>query len=132
MSKVTNNLVLDAALDFVANNGVYITVCSTPQPDTWTKAKKTSETMLVEHALTSGDYAIANSTSTGGGRTVTIAAQSSLSVSAAGDAKYVCILSSSGDDDLLIVTECSTPIQSLTTGNTVNIPNWKITIEDPA
>jgi len=132
MSKVTHDDVLDAALDYIANNTKHMTVCSTPQPDTWAKAKNTSLAMLAEVAMTSTAFTLGNSTSTGGGRKVDIMAKSSVGVSAGGDAKFVCLLeSSTSATKLYIVNECSTPIQSLTTGNKVNFPAWRIEIEDP-
>jgi len=132
MSKVTHDDVLDAALDYIANNTKHMTVCSTPQPTTWSEAKETTDSMLAEVAMTSTCFTLGNSTSTGGGRKVDIIAKSSISVSAGGDAKFVCLLESSTSASIVyIINDCSTPIQTLTTGNKVNFPAWRIEIEDP-
>jgi hypothetical protein len=73
---------------------------------------------------TTTDYTVANGDTSG--RKITTAAKSGVSVTASGTATHVSL-----DDGttLLYVTTCTS--QSLTSGNTVNIPAWKVEIADP-
>jgi hypothetical protein len=62
------------------------------------------------------------------GRKVTVAAKSGVSVTASGTATHIAIARST-DSTLRYVTTCTS--QALTSGNTVNIPAWKIEVADP-
>ena len=70
------------------------------------------------------DFAKANGDTNG--RKVTIAAQSSIPITASGDATHIALASV---DTLLYVTTCTT--QTLTSGGTVTVPAWKISVADP-
>ena len=60
------------------------------------------------------------------GRKVTIAAQSSIPITDSGDATHIALASV---DTLLYVTTCTT--QTLTSGGTVTVPAFKISVADP-
>lgn len=121
MSKWANDSVLDALLDKVAT-GTILTVCDT-QPTTRTEAVTTYK--LADVVIDSGDFAKANGTPNG--RQLTVAQQSSVAVDSSGDATHVAICDGS---DLLYVTTVTS--QTLTSGNTVTVPAWVITVADPS
>lgn len=62
------------------------------------------------------------------GRKVTMAAKSGVSVGTSGTATHI-VLALTSDTTLRYVTTCTS--QALTSGNTVNIPAWKIEVADP-
>jgi hypothetical protein len=62
------------------------------------------------------------------GRKITVAAKSGVSVTASGDATHL-VLASTGDTTIRAITTCTT--QTLTSGNTVNIPAWDVETRDP-
>lgn len=72
------------------------------------------------------DYTKANGDTSG--RKVTMAAKSGISVTASGTASHLALALTS-DTTLRYVTTCTA--QALTSGNTVNIPAWKIEVGDP-
>jgi hypothetical protein len=72
------------------------------------------------------DYTKANGDTSG--RKVTMAAKSSVPVDATGTATHV-VLARVADTTLRYVTTCTS--QALTSGNTANIPAWKIELADP-
>jgi len=123
MAKFSDDSVLDALLDKIATS-VTLTVTSA-QPANFAAI---SGVALASVALTAGDgngdYTIANGDSSG--RKLTIVQQSSVSITANGDATHICL-----DDGatLLHVTTCTT--QTLTSGGTVTIPAWDSEIADP-
>ena len=122
MGKSVNDLVLDAALEYVLNNGNEMTVCE-GEPTTYAEAHTTKK--LADVAMASGDYAIANGAS---GRKITMAEKADVAVDATGDADHVAIVDTVGEV-LLYVTTCTQ--QTLTSGNTVTFPAWTIQISDP-
>lgn len=62
------------------------------------------------------------------GRKCTMAAKSTVSVTASGTATHI-VLALTSDTTLRYVTTCTS--QAVTSGNTVNIPAWKIEVADP-
>ena len=62
------------------------------------------------------------------GRKVTMAAKSAVSVASSGTATHV-VLARTTDSTLRYVTTCTS--QALVSGNTVDIPAWKIEVADP-
>lgn len=72
------------------------------------------------------DYTKANGDTSG--RKVTMAAKNGVSVTASGTATHI-VLGLTTDSTLRYVTTCTS--QALTSGNTVNIPAWKIEVADP-
>jgi len=125
MAKSQNDLMLDAAFDWVRARVTGISVCST-QPTTYDHAYTTY--CLAKTAMTSTGLTIADATGASGGRKVTIQAKSAVSVIASGTAAHIALFGSTGATALLLVTTCTT--QALTSGNTVNIPAWKDAIAD--
>ena len=121
MSKFASDSVLDALLDKVAT-GTILTVCST-QPTNRTEAVTTYK--LADVTIDSGDFAKADATPNG--RELTIAQQNNVAVDSSGTAQHVAICDGS---NLLYVTTVTS--QVLTSGNTVTIPAWTITVADPS
>ncbi len=122
MAKWANDLVMDAALDYVANNAATMIVCSA-QPADRTGAVTTYA--LADVAVASSDFTKANGDTDG--RKATVAAKTGVLIDASGTASHIAIVSATA---LLYVTTCTS--QSLTLGNTVNFPTWDIEIGDPA
>lgn len=120
MAKFANDSVLDALLDKIAT-GTQLLVTTT-QPADRAAALAAS---LSSATLTSGSYA--KSDGSPNGRRVTVAAQSNIAVTATGSATHVCIVDGT---TLLYVTTVTA--QTLTSGNTVTVPAWTITVADPS
>ncbi len=121
MAKRQNDLMLDAALDYLANNAAAMIACSA-EPTTYAEA--TSTYALADVAIDSSDFTKADGDTSG--RKTTVAQQSGVTVDASGDATHVAIVSA---DALLYVTTCTT--QTLTEGNTMTFPAWDIELADP-
>jgi len=128
MAKSAVNDVIDALLDFIADNGNEINLCSA-EPTTYTEAHATY--MLAQDALVvgdgNGDYTIADGDSSG--RKLTVSQQSSVSITNSGTATHAAIVKTSTTELLLVTTV--TP-QVLTALGTVTIPAFKAEISDPA
>ena len=123
MAKSQNDLMLDAAFEWVNDLVTRINVCAT-QPTTYAEA--TSTNMLAQtDVITSTEITLANGDTNG--RKMTVASQTGLSVSTSGTADHIALTGSTGST-LLLVTTCTT--QALTTGNTVNIPTFDDEIAD--
>lgn len=123
MAKSQNDLMLDAAFDWVRARVTQECVCST-QPTTYAEATSTYN-LATKTGLTSTAITLANGDTNG--RKMTMASQTTLSVTASGTAAHVALVGSSGST-LLLVTTCTT--QALTTGNTVNVPAFDDEIAD--
>ena len=124
MGKLVHDDVLDAALNYVKNNSTRICVCST-QPTTYTQAITTYK--LAIKTISASDFTgPADDTS---GRKLTTVQHTGITVDTTGDAQHIA-LCDSANSKLLYVTTCTT--QTLTSGNTVTIPAWKISIADPS
>lgn len=121
MAKWANDSVLDALLDKVGTGNQLIVTSSQPADRAAALTAALSST-----SLSSGDFTKSDSTSPAGRKT-TIAQKSNVSVTATGTATHVCIVDST---NLLYVTTCTS--QSLTSGNTVTIPAWTVTVTDPS
>jgi len=122
MAKWQNDLVLDAALDYVKNNVTQEVVCSA-QPTTYAEATSTYK-LAIKTGLTSGSFTGPTNGDTSG-RKLTVNEQASISVDSSGDATHIALCSGTV---LLYVTTCTT--QTLTSGNTVTIPAWDIELAD--
>lgn len=127
MGKTVNDDALDAMLDYIADNGDKLTVCST-EPTTYTEA--TSTYKLADTTLTkgegNGDYTISDGDASG--RKLTVAEQANIDVDTSGDAQHIAICDSV-NSKLLYVTTCTS--QALTQGNQVTVPAWDIEVADP-
>lgn len=122
MGKSLADAVLDGALDVVAT-ATRLDVTSdagTPTNYTGTLAKVT-----LTAGDGNGDYTIANYSA---GRTLTVSQQADISVTGSGTAKHVMLSISSGPT-ILLTTTCTD--QALTTGNTVTVPAFVLSISDP-
>ena len=132
MGKRVNPAMLDKYLDGYKTGGGSLgpankmIVCSA-EPTTFAEANVTFN--LASVAMASGDFTIANGD--GGGNTprkVTVAAKNAVPITATGDATHVALVDTV-NSALLLVTTC-TP-QTVTSGNTVNFPAWKIEVGAP-
>ncbi len=119
MAKWANDLMMDAALDYVAT-GTTILIC-TSQPADRAAALAAA---LADAPMSGGNYAKANGDVSG--RKLTVTAPAAFSVDTSGTATHVAIITGSA---LLYVTTCTS--QDLTAGNTVTVPAWDIEVADP-
>lgn len=122
MTSWQNDLMLDEALIWIRDRVTKENV-NNLLPASYAAA--TSTNMLAQANLGSSGATLADGDSSG--RKLTMAARNSVSVSTSGTASHVSLTGSTGST-LLLVTACTT--QALTTGNTVNIPAWKIEMAD--
>lgn len=122
MAKWASDLVMDAALDYIATCTIMV-ACSA-QPTTYTQLATTYA--LADVVLAGGDFTKADDTTSG--RKVTIAQKTGVTVDTTGDATHVG-LGISASSTLVYVTTCTT--QTLTSGNTMTFPAWKVSIGDP-
>ena len=123
MAKSQNDLILDAALDYIKNNVTQMAVCSA-QPTTYAEATTTYK-LALKTGLTSGSFVgPADDTS---GRKITTVQQAGVAVDTGGTATHVALCSGTV---LLLVTTCTS--QALTGGNTVTIPAFKFSLPDVA
>lgn len=128
MAKWANDLVMDAALDYIADSD-RLCVCSA-QPTTYAEATTTydggaGKYELAIVTLDAGDFAKGDDVS---GRKVTIAQQAAMTVDATASATHIALGKSAGTV-LKYVTTCTS--QALTVGNTVTVPAWKVGFADP-
>lgn len=123
MAKVAPDAMIDAALLYVEGADC-ITVCSA-EPANYTAAYTTLK-MAGTSALTTASYTIADAV--GGGRQITIAATTGLSIDVSTAATHLALVGT-GDSTLRYVTTVTS--QELTSGGTVDIPAWIIAIGDP-
>lgn len=122
MAKQSPDPVLDAAFDYV-DQSTSMVVCSA-EPANYAGVAAVTLATAVMTADT--DYTKADAA--GGGRKVTVAAKNGVSVTATGTATHIALVRVA-DTSLRYVTTCTS--QALTSGNTVNIPAWEISIGDP-
>ena len=128
MARSVNDAVLDAALNYIADNGTTLHVCA-GQPTSITTGTLAGATELAEFTLTvgagNGDYTLANGDVSG--RKLTVAAQTGASITASGTADHLAI--TDGTSSLIYVTTVTS--QAITSGGTVDTSAWDIEIEDP-
>ena len=123
MAKQVNDVVLDAALNIIRNNG-NLMVALPAEPASFAAAQSAK---LAEVAMTSTDFTIADGDVSG--RKVTVAAKSSIAIIATGTANHIAILDTT-NSRVLYVTTC--PSQALTSGGQTNFASWAAEIRDPA
>ncbi len=121
MAKIVHDDFIDGALNILKNNANLETVCSA-QPTTRDEAITTYK--LADVATAPGDFTVANGDTNG--RKVTVGAKSAVPIDTSGDATHIALVDATR---LLMVTTCTT--QTLTAGNTVNIPAFDDEIADP-
>lgn len=132
MAKRSLAAMMDKYLDGFKTGGAAVgpankmVVCSA-EPTTFTEGNATFA--LADVAMAGGDFTIA--AGDGGGnvaRKVTMAAKNAVPVDSSGTATHVALLDTA-NSLLLLVTTCTS--QALTSGNTVNIPAWKLEVAAP-
>jgi hypothetical protein len=122
MAKAANDLMMDAALDYVATS-VKMTACSA-QPTTYTEANATFA--LADVTMAGGDFTKANGDTSG--RKTTVGAKSAVLIDVSGTATHVALMTGSV---LTYVTTCTSQALTANGSNTVNFPAWDIEIADP-
>lgn len=123
MAKRAPTATLDSMLDYIAASDREV-VCSA-EPTTYAEATATFNLATAVATPVTDFTKAAGSPS---GRKVTVAAKNAVSVTATGTATHVAVVKTS-DSTLRYVTTCTS--QGLTSGNTVNVPAWSVTIPDP-
>lgn len=121
MPKTAPDAVMDAAFDYIDQADV-MRVCSTLDA-TPTHAEIVTATLASVAMTPDTDFTKAAGDTSG--RKVTVAAKSGVSVTTSGDANHIALTTTAGSV-VRYVTTCTT--QTLTSGNTVNIPAWDIEI----
>lgn len=124
MAKSVNDLVLDAALDFISTNCDKMTACSA-EPTTYAEGNATFA--LADVAMAGGDFTKANGDVSG--RKLTIGAKSGVLIDANGTANHVALLDTVNSRLLLVTTATNL---SLVAGQQVNFGAWDFEISDPA
>ena len=121
MAKKVDDTVLDGAFNIIKNGAIRMAVTSS-EPAAY--ANVAGATLAVA-TMAPADMIVANGDTSG--RKLTIAAKSGTPITASGTATHICLHDNAAV--LHYVTTCTS--QGLTSGNTVNIPAWKIEIADP-
>jgi hypothetical protein len=119
--KLANTLVMDAAFDYIDQSDV-LRVCSV-LTGTPTHAQVVTATLASVAIVPDTDFTKAAGDVSG--RKVTVAAKAGVSVTATGTAEQI-VLTKTSDTSVRYVTTCTS--QALTSGNTCNIPAWKVEI----
>lgn len=123
VTKLAPDDTLDKMADYISTATTML-VCAATGGNSPTTRAEAIAAALADVSMSGSDFAKANGDSSG--RKVTVAAKSGVTVDASGDAVCVALIDGT---NLLYVTTCTT--QTLTSGNTVNIPAWKIEVGDP-
>ena len=122
MAKQAPDATIDSMFDYIDQSNI-MHVCSA-EPANYAGIAAVS---LASVAVTPDtDFTKANGDTSG--RKVTVAAKSGVSVTTSGTATHI-VLARTTDSTLRYVTTCTS--QALTSGNTVNIPAWKVEVQDP-
>lgn len=125
MGKFAPDAFMDQAFSWISGSASYYTVCS-GSPITYADAR-TNLALAGLPIATTGCFT-GPADGSPNGRSLTIVARTSASITASGSALAVCILSLA-TSTLLYVTTCTE--QYLVGGGTVDIPQWVINIADP-
>lgn len=120
-AKWQSDLVLDAALDYIATSTI-MTVISDASAS---YAEATATYDLATHVVAGADFSKSDGASNG--RRVTIAEQAAITVDHSGTATGV-FLGISASSTMVFVTTCTS--QALVAANTVTVPAWTITFAD--
>lgn len=128
MAKSVHTDVLNALLDYIANNCIRVTVCST-QPTTYTEGNATFKLATKTVTAGAGNGSFTEAAGDVSGRKLTLLQQANIPVDSSGTALHIAFLDVA-NSKLLAVTTCTS--QALTAGNTVTIPAFKIEVSDPA
>lgn len=120
MAKRVADAVLDGAFN-ILKGSIRQAVCST-EPANYAGI---AAVRLAEATMAAGDYTIADGDASG--RKCTMAAKTGISVSTPGTASHIVLHDNAAN--MYYVTTCNP--QALASGNTLNIPAWKVEIGDP-
>ena len=118
MAKWQNDLMLDAALNYISTNSVEMYVCS-GQPANYAGIAAVALT----GAITPTFQSLANGTTSG--RKLAVDAKADAAITSSGDATHIVLSSATV---LLYVTTSTT--QALSSGGTVSVPAWNIELAD--
>ena len=127
MAKAAEDAFIDGSLNILKTTATRMSVCSAQPAGTPPTVAQINTVLLASVVMANGDYTIANGDTSG--RKVTMAAKSGLPVSGAGTQNATHITLDNGTNGLYCTT-CTS--QSVTNGNTVNVPAWKVEIADPS
>ena len=116
----TNDDALDAALDVYAGSTLQ-TLCNALPT---TRAEAVVTYALADVAMVAGDFTKADGDTSG--RKLTIAAKYGVPIDVSDDAIYIALVDATR---LLYVTPCV--LKTLTAGEMIGIPSWKIELRDP-
>lgn len=120
MAKAAPDAFMDAAFDWL-DQAIVMHACS-GQPANYAGIAAVS---LADVTMTANtDYTKADAA--GGGRQVTVAAKTGVTIDADGTATHIALATA---DTLVYVTTCTS--QALVAGGTVDFPAWVISISDP-
>lgn len=122
--KSQNDLMLDAAFDYIRGLVTSMTICTT-QPLNYSAAITVNALAVVTMASTD----ITTTPGDTSGRKMHVGSETGITVDTTGGANHIALVDTD-NTALLFVTTCTT--QQLTTGNTVNIPAWDDEILDVA
>lgn len=120
MGKWVHDLVLDAALDFVAGANLMI-ACNNSVAN---RTDAVTTYALADVAMTANDFTKADGNSSG--RKVTVAQKTGVTVDANGTANHVALCNAT-----LLLYATTATAQALTAGNTMTFNAWAIEIADP-
>jgi hypothetical protein len=127
MAKLVADAVLDAALQYLEDNVDWLSVCE-GAPTTYEHAhsnKGVATGKQLAHSATPTFTGPLDDTS---GRKTNVDEEASMAVDVSGAADHIALCDVSATA-LLYATTCTQ--QTLTSGNTVTCPTWKISIADP-
>lgn len=127
MSKWENVLIEQQGLNYLQNNGTREVACA-GQPASYAEATTNYPTgkALGHCTMASGDYAVASDGA--GGEKITMAQKTGIAVDASGTCDHVAIVDTV-NSALLLVTTCTS--QAVTSGNTMQINSYTLTIPTP-
>lgn len=127
MGKLVADAVLDAALQYLEDNVNFISVCE-GAPTTYEHAHSTKGTGTGKALASSATPTFTGPEDDTSGRKTTVDEEPSITVDASGTADHVALCNTTGTALLYVTTATQ---QALTSGNTVTVPAWKISIADP-
>jgi hypothetical protein len=129
MAKFANDLIMDAALDFLISNAGTLAVCDGEPADyaSATTLANGGGNQVGSTGLASGDFTKADGDVSG--RKVTVAAQSDVNVDADGTADHAVVLDDANSRILLATT---LPSQGVSAGGTMSTDSFDEEIEDPS
>src|SRR6185503_15409796 len=117
MAKFANDLVMDAAFDYVSAQAERLVVASGDASGVYANLAAIS---LADVVVDTGDFSKANGDTNG--RKQTTAQQSAIAIDSSGTATHVHVVHDAATSRILLTTTCTS--QVLTAGGTVTVPAW--------